>query len=121
MFLMVAASFGLGTRGKSLWLTLDAQQPGRIAPQNGNLLRIGDGCGHDVIDRMFFPWDGVVGADDNLTGADLRHQVTQRFGGEHQRIEIQLFEIFRGLFLEHDIRVAVLRRDKAAVVGARRV
>src|SRR3981081_2127699 len=63
----------------------------------------------------------MVAAEHDLACADLRHQVAQRLGSEYQRVEIELVQIFGRLLLQLDVRVAILRRDEAGVVGARRV
>jgi hypothetical protein len=63
----------------------------------------------------------MVAAEHDLARADLRHQVAQPFGREHQGIEIELVEIFGRLLLQLDLGIAVRRRDEAGMVGARRV
>ena len=62
----------------------------------------------------------MVAAEHDQTGANLRHQVTQRLGGEHQCVEVELVQIFGRLPFQLDVRVAILRRDEAGVVGAPR-
>jgi hypothetical protein len=47
--------------------------------------------------------------------------VAQCLWGEHQGVEIELVEVLGRLLLQLDLGIAVLRRDEAGVVGARRV
>jgi hypothetical protein len=91
-----------------------------FAAQNCDLLLVGEagGC-EDVVDRMPFPGDRTVGAQHDLAGADLRHQVPESLGREHQGVEIELVQVLGGLLFQRDTCVAVLRRYEAGVVGAR--
>jgi hypothetical protein len=65
-----------------------------FAAQNCDLLLVGEagGC-EDVVDRMPFPGDRTVGAQHDLAGADLRHQVPESLGREHQGVEIELVQV----------------------------
>src|SRR5262249_12289334 len=74
-----------------------------------------------MIDRMLLPRNRMVAADDDLAGTDLRHQMAERFRREYECIEIELFEIVARPLLQLDVRVAILWRDEASVVAARRV
>src|SRR5262245_12269520 len=74
-----------------------------------------------MVDLMLFPRNRMVAADDDLSGADLRYQVAERFGREYQRIEIELFEIVARPLLQLDVRVAILWRNEAGMVATRRV
>ena len=47
-------------------------------------------CRHHCIDRTVLPRIRVIAAQHNLTDADLSGQVSQRFGAEDQRVEIEL-------------------------------
>ena len=75
----------------------------------------------DVIDRYFRPRERIVGAHHDLARAHLMGKVLQRLRREHQRIEVELVEVFGRLLLQLDVGIAVLRRHEAGVVGARRV
>src|SRR3982751_1368726 len=70
---------------------------------------------------MLFPRYRMIGADDHLTGADLCDQVTQCLRSKNEGVEIELVQILGRLFLQYNIRVAILRRHKATVVRARRI
>src|ERR1700720_2788533 len=103
-------------------LPIDAEQAGCVVSQDRRLLLVGETFGGtDMIDRMLLPGDGMVAAEHDLTCAEWRHQVAQCLGSEYQRVEIELVQIFGRLLLQLDVRVAILRRDEAGVVGARRV
>src|SRR6202040_4292521 len=103
-------------------LPIDAEQAGRVGSQDRRLLLVGETFGGtNMIDRMLLPGDGMVAAEHDLTCAEWRHQVAQCLGSEYQRVEIELVQIFGRLLLQLDVRVAILRRDEAGVVGARRV
>src|SRR3954453_11746979 len=89
---------------------LQAEQPRRIAAENGGLLLVAERRGGEhVVDRVLFPRNRMIGAEHDLAGADLRRQMAQRFGGEYQRVEIELVEIFGRLLLQLDLGIAVLR------------
>ncbi len=99
---------------------LHAEQARCVAAEDRDLLLVAERRGgEDVVHRMLFPRDRMVGAEHDLARADLGHKVAQRLGREHQRIEIELVEIFGRLLLELDLGIAVLRRHEAGVVGAR--
>src|SRR6266404_5807101 len=101
---------------------LHPEQPRRIATQNGDLLFVRQRRGReDVIDGMLFPWDRMVGAEHDLAGADLRHQMPQTFRREHHGVEIELVEIFRRLLLQRDVRIAILGRHETGMIAARTV
>ncbi len=53
--------------------------------------------------------------------ADLGGQMPQGLRREDQRIHVDLADVFAGLFLQHDVRVAILWRDPTAAVPARGV
>src|SRR5437764_6669780 len=102
---------GCGARWKS---PLHAEQTRSIAPQNCRLLLLAQRrCREHMVHGVLLPWDRMIAAEHDLGRADLRHQVAQRFGREYKGIEIELIEIFAGFLLELDLRVTVLRRDKA--------
>ena len=87
------------------------EQARRIASQNCDLLLVGEGSARkDVVDRMLFPRDRMVGAQHDLAGADLRHQVPESLGHEQHGVEIELVQILRGLLFPRDARIAALRR-----------
>src|SRR3982074_941702 len=103
-------------------LHLHAEKTRRVAAQDRGLVLIAERAGgEDVVHRMLLPGDWMVAAEHPLAGAHLGHEVAQALRGEDQRVEIKLVEIFGRLLLELDLRVAVLRRHEAGVVGARRV
>ena len=64
----------------------------------------------DVVDRMLFPGDRMVGAQHDLAGADLRHQVPESLRREQHGVEIELVQILGGLLFQCDARIAALRR-----------
>ena len=98
------------------------EQPRRVAAEDRGLVLVAERRGGEhVVDRMLLPRDRMVGAEHDLARADLRDEMTKRFGREHQRVEIELIEIFGRLLLQLDVGIAVLRRDEAGVIGARRV
>src|SRR3954462_13925552 len=93
---------------------LESEQACGVAAQDRRLLLVGEGGGcKNVVDRMLFPRNWMIGAEHDLAGADLRNEMPQAFRREHHRVEIKLVQIFRGLLLQGDRRVAVLRRHKA--------
>ncbi len=68
-----------------------------------------------MIDGHVGPTDGRIGPHNNLADAALGDQVPQRFGGEDQRVEIELPQILGGVFLERGL-VAVFRKHQALVI-----
>src|ERR1700680_4819409 len=69
------------------------EQARRIAAENGALLFVRQRRGReDVVDRMLFPWDWMIGAEHHLARTDLRHQMPQAFRREHHGVEIELVE-----------------------------
>src|SRR5215831_17284887 len=103
-------------------LALHAEKACRIAAQNGDLVFVAQRRSREyMIDRMLLPRNRMVAADDDLAGTDLRHQVAERFRREYECIEIELFEIVARRLLQLDVRVAILWRDEARMVAARRV
>ncbi len=99
-----------------------SEQPRGVAAQDRRLVVVAERVGREHrVHRVLLPGDGVVGAEHDLAGADLRHQVAQRLGREHQRVVIHLVEILGRLLLEDHAWVAVLWRDEAGVVRPRRV
>ena len=107
------------TRATDLPSHLDPQQLRRRAPENVRLLIIAErGRRKDVVDRRKLPGERIVAAEHELARAYLRRQMAQRFGGEHQRIEIDLLEIFGRLLCQLDLGVASFGVDQAGVVGA---
>ncbi len=62
------------------------------------------------------PGIGIVAAEHDLAGADLRRQMADRFGREDQGIEIDLLEIFRRRLLELHVGIAALGPDHAGMV-----
>ena len=56
-----------------------------------------------MVDRVLLPRNRVVGTQQYLAGADLRHQMAQAFRCEHHGVEIELVEIFGRLFLQRDV------------------
>src|SRR6185312_7883701 len=92
---------------RSIWATSlspQAEQARRVAAENGDLVVVAERRGgEDAIHRMLLPWDRMVAADDDLAGADLGDQMAERLGREHQRIEIDLIEIFARLLLQLDL------------------
>src|SRR6266849_1162271 len=103
-------------------LSLDAEQARRVAAQDRRLVLVAQrGGGEDVIDRMLLPWDRVIAAEHDLARADLRDQVAEPLGREDEGIEMELVEVFGRFLLQLDVRIAVLRRDEAGMVGARRI
>ena len=97
---------------------LHAEQFRGIAPEDRQLVLVGDRRAHHVLDRMCLPRDRVVGAEHQLARADLADEVAQAFAGEHHRVEIKLVHVFRRLLLQLDLRTAVLRRHEARMVAA---
>src|SRR6185437_3128189 len=87
---------------RSIWATSlspQAEQARRVAAENGDLVVVAEHRGgEDAIHRMLLPWDRMVAAD-----ADLGDQMAERLGREHQRIEIDLIEIFARLLLQLDL------------------
>src|SRR5258708_18730260 len=61
----------------------------------------------------------MVAAEHYLARPRLGQEVTQCLGCEHERVEVQLVQVFRWLLLQFDIRVATRRRNKARVIRAR--
>src|SRR5947207_15748178 len=89
---------------------LDVEQPRRVAAEDGGALRERKRRGgHHVVDRMLLPRNRMIGAEHDLARAYLRHQMPKRFFGEDQRVEIHLVEVFRRLFLEDDVGIAIDR------------
>src|ERR1700740_440160 len=73
---------------------LDPEQVRRVAAQNRHPLFIRERGGREnLVDRMLFPGDRVVGAEHDLAGADLRHQVSKPLRREHHGVEMELVEI----------------------------
>src|ERR1700759_3733017 len=70
---------------------------------------------------MLFPGYRMIGAQHDLACTDLRRQMPQSLRREHHSVEIKLVQIFRWLFLQRDIWIAILRRHEAGVVVARGV
>src|SRR2546423_692007 len=96
------------------------EQARGIFAKNGRFLLVGERIGgKDVVHGMLLPWDRVIAAEHDLACADLRHQMAQRLGREHERVEVELLEVFAWLLLELDVGIAVLWRDEAGMVGAR--
>lgn len=73
-----------------------------------------------MIDRIFHLGHGVVGADHDLAGAVLVDQMTQRFAGKDQGIEIELFQILTRLFFQRRT-FAIVGEHGSAVIHARGV
>src|SRR4051812_41061147 len=68
------AAFALGA---------DLQQLGRGVAEDIGLLSVAErAAGEDVVDRVELPRIGIVAAEHDLAGADLRHQMADRFRGE---------------------------------------
>src|SRR6266404_7808059 len=110
------------TRSTGELLALHAEQARRVAAEDRDLVFVAQRCGREyVVDGMLLPRNRMVAADDDLARTDLRHQVTERLGREHQRVEIELIEIAARLLLELNVRVTILRRDEAGMVATRRV
>jgi hypothetical protein len=61
----------------------------------------------NVIGRMLLPRDRRIGADPDLTGADLRRQVAEALRREHQRVVAELAQLFGRLLLELDVGIAI--------------
>src|SRR5215471_199033 len=99
-------------------LCLNVEQLRRGAAEDVGLLIFAQrSCREDRINRVQLPNVGIVAAEHDLAGADLRRKVADRFGLEDQRIEIDLLQIFARLLLELDVWIAALRADQAGMVG----
>src|ERR1700730_15488286 len=73
---------------------LEPEQLSRVAAQDRDLLLVAErGRGEHVVDRMRLPGEGNVAADHDLARADLRREMAQSLGGEHEGIEIELIEV----------------------------
>src|SRR5437868_5165855 len=80
---------------------LDAEKLRRGLAEDRGALGVGElRRAEDVVDGSLGPAEGIVGAHDELRGADLRGEVAQRLGREDERVEIELPEIFGRLLLE---------------------
>src|SRR6202030_2256176 len=83
---------------------------------------IGQGrSSEDVVHRMRLPGDRMVTAKHDLARANLRYEVAERLGGEHEGVEIELVEVFAWLLLQLDLGIAVSRRDETGVISARSI
>src|SRR5579883_1896926 len=103
-------------------LRIHPQQLGGIAAEDRDLVVVAERRGgEDMVDGMLLPRNRMVGAEHDLARADLGDEVAQCLGREHQRVIVELVEIFGGLLLEMDVRIAVLRRDEAGVIVTRRI
>src|SRR5207249_12089905 len=69
----------------------------------------------DIVNVGVAPRERIVGAYHDLAGAALSYQVAYALWGENHGIEIQLAQIFRGVFLGALARVG---ESHATVVGA---
>src|SRR5207302_10772426 len=65
------------------------------------------GRGENVLNGGLSPGVGVIRAQHDLRAADLRGEVAQRFGREHDRIEVKLLQIFGGSLLQRNCRAAL--------------
>src|SRR5512145_1747968 len=75
-------------------LELDLEQLRRGLAEHGPALGIAEaGRLEYVVHRLVLPRDRVVGADDELAGADLRGQMPQRFRGEDEGVVVHLPQI----------------------------
>src|SRR5207302_2132978 len=61
----------------------------------------------DVVDRGLGPAEWVIGAHDDLRGADLRGEMAQRLRREDQRVEVELAQVFGRLLLQLHRRAAL--------------
>src|ERR1700738_5660477 len=62
-------------------LPIHAEQAGRVASQDSRFLLVGETFGGaDMIHRMLLPGNGMVAAEHDLTGANMRHHGAQRLG-----------------------------------------
>jgi hypothetical protein len=57
----------------------------------------------------------IISPHHNLASAAFRHQMPQRFGGEDQRVEIELPQVLSGTFLQRCL-AAALRKGQTAVI-----
>src|SRR5262245_26019342 len=91
-------------------LDFHAEQTRGVAAEDRRLVLVAERRGgEDVVHRMLLPGDRMIGAEHDLARADLRHEMAQRLGREHQRVEMELVEIFGRLLLELDVGIAVFR------------
>ena len=74
-------------------------------------------AGKDVVDRRELPGERIVAAEHDLPGAHLRREMTDRLRREHQRIEIDLLEVFGRLLRKLDVGIAAAGIDQAGMVG----
>src|SRR5207249_3471462 len=93
---------------------------GGAAEHRGALRVAQAGRGENVLYGGLSPGKGVIGAQHDARAADLRGEVAQRFGREHQRIEVKLLQIFRRPLLQRNGRAA-LGEGEADVIRARRI
>src|SRR5262245_16337551 len=97
----------------------DAQKSRRSLPEHPRTLGVTDAWrSQDMVDRLVVPWDRVVRSHQNLTYAHLGDQMPHRLRREHDRVIIELPQIFgRLLFQWH--AGATLGEIPADGIGAR--
>jgi hypothetical protein len=102
-------------------LRLHPEQARRVEAEDRRLLLIAQRRGgEDVVHRMLLPRDRMVGAEHDLARAHLRHEVTQRLGGEYQGIEIELIEVFARLLLQLQLDPGFPSRRPSSPAGLSR-
>ena len=82
--------------------SVDPEELGRGAAEDSDLVVVAQARGReDVIDRHLVPWERIVSADHHLAHPALGDEMAHPFGGEHDRVEIELtvLQVLGRLFL----------------------
>src|SRR5215469_8486769 len=99
-----------------------SQEPRRVAAEDGDLLFVAERCCcNDMIDRMGLPGIGIVTPQHDLARSHLGHEMAEFLGGEDERVEVEVLQIFARTFGELNVLVAEAFTDIAGMIRARRI